>query len=259
MVGLVDHLRRARAALVVATLCVGCGDEVVGFFEGSGGGDEDTSADETTTGASTSSGDGTTSELPDPFVGPGCVSDDFENGIIDEAHWYPWAETDSNVEEVAGMLKFTPPTAGLNDTGVVGSIWARFRFVDGRVRLRVPLLPTPTRPVVLFLQILSEPRNDLVSINLSQSNLHVSARSGEIDVFGQDFPADPYPAWIAIRAETGQVHYEVSADGITYTTVASWDQPEPYEIATALIMAQTYGDDFEGGVIAVDDFEVCLN
>ncbi len=258
MVGSFDRLRLARAALVVALACVGCGDEVIGFFEGSGDGSGD---DESTTIVAASSDDGsTTSSLPDPFVGPGCVSDDFENGIIDESHWYPWAETDSTVEEVAGMLKFTPPTAGLADTGVVGSIWARFRFVDGRVRLRVPTPPTTTRPVVLFLQILREdPRNDLVSLNLSQSNLHASARSFEVDVFGQDFPADPYPAWIAIRAEGSQVFYEVSDDGVAFTTLATWDQPEPYEIATALIMAQTYGNDFEGGIVAVDDFQVCLN
>ena len=148
----------------------------------------------------------------------------------------------------------------LRDTGVVGSITAHLLFVDGRVRLRVPTPPATTRPVVLFLQILREdPRSDLVSINLAESNLRVSARSGEIDVFGQDFPSAPYPAWIAIRAEGTLVHYEVSDDGVAFTTLATWEQTEPYEVATALIMAQTYGDDLEGGIVAVDDFEVCLD
>jgi hypothetical protein len=251
------HRGIARAGFMAALFAIGCGDEVVGYFGGGSGEGSDDGTTTTTTGASDG---GTTVELPDPFVGPGCFSDQFENGIIDEALWYPWAEPGSNVEEVAGMLKFTPPPMGLLDTGVVGSITAHFRFVDGRVRLRVATPPATTRPVVLFLQILREdPRNDLVSINLAESNLHVSARSGEIDVFGQDFPAAPYPAWIAIRAEGTLVHYEVSDDGVAFTTLATWEQTEPYEVATALIMAQTYGDDLEGGIVAVDDFEVCLD
>jgi hypothetical protein len=257
-----DH--RALAVLVLrlsAAVSVGaCGDEVVGQFDASGGMEGGgTSGTPGTDGGTLGSTLGSTSTTGDPdvFVGPGCFSDDFEDGVIDESRWYTWVEGDSHLEEIAGMLKFTPPSTGLLDTGVVGSLPSRFRFDDGRVRVRVPMPPVPTRPVVVFLQVLEE-TDTVVSISLGENNLAIGARQFGIEQYFEVFPTDPYPQWIALRAEGPLVHFETSDDGITYTTLTTRDKISSFDVAAGLLMAQTYGDDFQGGVVAVDDFEVCL-
>jgi hypothetical protein len=191
------------------------------------------------------------------FVGPGCFSDDFEDGVIDPLLWNTWVEEDAAVEEVAGMLKFTPPTFGVWDSGVVGAYQHSFRFENASARTRVPIPPSPTRSVVLFLQILGPPDN-LVSLQIAGGVIGVSATVDGVDQYYEEYPADPYPAWVGIRAEDGLVHYEVSSDGLAYTDLVAHDQPFVYETAAALLMAQTYGQDLEGGIVAVDDFEVCV-
>lgn len=227
-------------------LAAGCGDEIVGYFGGSAGG----------------SGSGSSADTDPPvFEGPGCFSDDFEDAVIDPMLWNTWVEADAAIEEIGGMLKFTPPTTGLApdvaDTGVINAYGSQFRFDTGWVRVRVPIPPSPTRSVVLFLQILDEP-DSLVSMQISQSVVSIGGRMGDVPQEGAEFPADPYPAWIGIRADGDVVHFEVSNDGIDYTELAVGDKPVPFESAAALLMAQTYGQDLEGGVVAVDDFEVCL-
>ena len=61
-----------------------------------------------------------------------------------------------------------------------------------------------------------------------------------------------------VRAEGGLVHYEVSSDGVSFTELGAHEQSVVFESASALLMAQTYGQDLEGGVVSVDDFEVCV-
>jgi hypothetical protein len=230
--------------------CTGCGDEIVGYFEGSGGG----SGGE----QSSSSADSTAADTDPPiFTGPGCLSDDFEDGVIDPMLWNSWVEGNATIVETLGMLKFTPPTTGVADTGVVSAYQSEFRFETGSVRVRVPHPPSPTRSVVLFLQILDD-TDSLVSIQLGGAVVSIGARMGAVNQPGAEFPSDPYPAWIGIRTEGSLVHYEVSDDGIDFTELAVRDKPVSFESATALLMAQTYGEDLEGGIVAVDDFEVCL-
>lgn len=240
-----------RAVAFCLLLAAGCGDEIVGYFGGSNGG----------SGSATSADDTAADTDPPVFEGPGCFSDDFEDGVIDPMLWNTWVEADAAIEEIGGMLKFTPPTTGVApdvaDTGVINAYGSQFRFDTGWVRVRVPLPPAPTRSVVLYLQILDEP-DSLVSMQMSQSVVGIGGRMGAVEQPGAEFPADPYPAWIGIRAEGDVVHFEVSNDGIDYTELAVRDKPVPFESASALLMAQTYGDDLEGGVVAVDDFEVCL-
>ncbi|HET6585205.1 MAG TPA: hypothetical protein VFG69_17225 [Nannocystaceae bacterium] len=236
-----------RTAASSMLLAAGCGDEIVGYFDGSAG-----------SSGSASSADSTAADTDPPvFEGPGCFSDDFEDGVIDPVLWNTWVEADSAIEESAGMLKFTPPTTGISDTGVINAYQSQFRFETGWVRVRVPIPPSPTRSVVFFLQILDEP-DSLVSIQISQSTVSVGARMGAVEQPGDSFPADPYPAWIGIRADGPVVHFEVSSDGVDFTDLAVRDKPVPFESASALLMAQTYGQDLEGGIVAVDDFEVCL-
>jgi hypothetical protein len=243
---------RARHLVVVLALG-GCGDEVVGFFEGSG-----EAGSSTSTSTSTSTFGSSSSTTGDPgFEGPGCFSDDFEDGVVDPVLWNTWIEADANLEEVGGMLKFTPPTTGIWDTGVVGAYESTFRFENATVRTRVPIPPSTTRSVVLFLQVL-DGAGSLVSMQLAGGLVSVSGTTNGIDDYFEEYPADPYPAWIGVRAEGGRVHYEISNDGVSFTEVVAHDRPFVFEDAAALLMAQTYGQDLEGGVVAVDDFEVCV-
>jgi hypothetical protein len=255
---------RTLACLGLAALASACGDEVVGFFDGSatsdgsiGGSSSGVNASGASSESSASS-DASGSESGSPgLVPPGCLFDDFEDGIIDATLWSPWAEGDGTFVEAAGRLKLEPPSSGILDTGVVGSYLATFPFVDGRARVRVPDPPAAGRPVVLFLRVLDD-TGTLLSIRLSNNVVTVDAAIDDVEQYLEDFPADPYPAWIAIRAEGALVHYEISDDGATYTTLATHDKLAGFEVASALIMAQTYAEDVVRGIVSVDDFEVCV-
>lgn len=244
-------MSRARPLALVVALLAGCGDEIVGYLEVSGsGGGEGTSGVEG--GTSSSSGGDTIGLVP-----PTCIDDDFEDGVIDPNLWYTWQEADATFQEVAGMLKLDPPTFGLNDTGVVGSDMQRFPFTNGRARMRVPLPPAVAQPEIIFLQII-DGVNDILSIDLAEGAVHISGSLPTGQIFFETYPTDPYPQFIAVRAEGDLFHFETSEDGIDYTILATHDRFAPFADARALIMAQTYGDNAMRTVIGVDDYEVCV-
>src|SRR5690606_36922635 len=149
---------------------------------------------------------GSTGPTTGGFVPPGCFSDDFEDGVIDDPYWSPWAEADSYLEEIGGVLKLTPPTYGLFDTGVVGHFHYSFAFQDGWVRLRVVTPPPVDDPAGLFLMVADQPEN--LSIRLSGGAMLVSGRLDEQPVFEQSFPLEPYPSFIGIRGEGSVAHFE---------------------------------------------------
>lgn len=251
-----------------AALGSGCGDEVVGFFGAASTGDLgfDTSAAPSTadstggataaTGSNDGSG-GSTSGVPDDtgFMAPGCYTDDFENGVIDPM-WNTWMEEDSALVEVAGMLKLTPPSFGLWDTGVVGAYNYVFPFVDGHVRLRVPLPPDAARPVLLFFTVGDDSGTNL-SMQLSGGVVITDVSIDLEQQYRQEFPM-AYPAWIGMRAEGDLVHFEISDDGVTFTELGVTPKIGTFEVASALIMAQTFDVDTDRSAIGVDDFEVCV-
>lgn len=226
----------------------GCGDEIVGYFGGSGAAGSS---------SSTASGSSSTTTPDDAgFAGPGCFSDDFENGTIDPL-WNTWMEQDSTIAEIGGLLELTPPSFGLWDTGIVGAYNFVFPFTTGHARLRVPTPPAVSRPVLLFLKISDETGTE-TSMQLSGGSVSISAAIGLVEQYREDFPKATYPEWIQMRAEGAVVHFEVSDDGQTFFTLTSRDKLSDFAHSTALIMAQTAADDPERGSIGVDDFEVCV-
>lgn len=249
-------LRRVAHVLALAWPLAGCGDEVVGYFEGSGDGESTLGAD--TQPASSDGSSESTSGGPTGLVPPGCLADAFDDAEVDPLLWNTWAEEDATFVEQDGKLQFKPPSFGVWDTGVVSSYLATFPFENGRARVRVPAPPAVDRSVVLFLQITEA--HAILSIQISQGSVHVYGSVDEEIVYSEDFPGDPYPAWIAIRAEGALVHYETSSDGVSFTTLTTRDKLGPFDVASALLMAQTYGMDNDPArsVIAVDDFEVCV-
>lgn len=251
-----------------AALGSGCGDEVVGFFGAGSTGDLglDTTAASitadasgsasTATGTNDGTGGSTSGVAGDTgFVPPGCFGDDFENGVIDPL-WNTWMEEDSALVEVGGMLKLTPPSFGLWDTGVVGAYNYVFPFVDGHVRLRVPLPPAVERPVLLFLTV-GDGNDTNLSIQLSGGVVIADVSIGLEQQYRQEFPMG-YPAWIGLRAEGDLVHFEISDDGVTFTELGVTPKVGTFEVASALIMAQTFDTDTDRSAIGVDDLEVCV-
>ncbi len=262
----------ARAiAIVMAGLPAGCGDEVVGYFEGSGGSSEGgtgssgsatapaSSSSSDTGGGSGGSASGSSSSDASGgpgFVPPGCYADDFDNGVID-ALWNTWAEQDSSFAEVGGRLEFTAPTTGVWDTGVVGAYDYRFPFAAGDARMRVPVPPDPARPVLLFLSVIDDVGNAL-SMQLGNGSVFASTGTSRVLDYREEFPISPYPQWLRIRADADTIHFEVSDDGAGFTELVARPRIAPFDDAGALIMTQTYADDPSHTLVAVDDFQVCV-
>lgn len=268
------HLR--AHSIAIAVLACGCGDEVVGAFEGgttngpttvatfSPDTEASTFADgsgdvgSTTAAASTDgSGEATTSGAGDSaFVPPGCFGDDFDNDVID-ALWNTWQEGDAELVEAAGVLKLRPPTTGVLDTGIVGAFDHVFPFSDSTVRIHVVTPPNPAQPELLFLTVHDDVRS--ISIELSGDSIVTDASEGEMSIYHEAFPTAPFPAWIGLRAEGTLVHFEVSDDGVTYSEVAQADMLGDLAVASTLVMAQTYADNPTPTTMMIDDLEVCAN
>lgn len=242
------------AVTLLASLAgAGCSDQVVGYF-GEGSDTTATIPEPTTSGAADSSSGEPGG--PEPFVAPGCFADDFDDDQVDGDLWNTWAELDSVVEETSGQLKFTPPTTGVHDTGIVGNYLHVFDHEAGHARIQVTIPPDPARPNGLFLMLLDDQRS--FAINLSGGGVAAWLREGEVPVFSEEIPMQPYPGWIGIRTDGAQVHFEVSDDGVTWNVVATTPQPWTLVDASALVMSQTYGDDPSPPTMAVDNIEVCV-
>jgi len=260
---------KGGAAILVMALvhAPACADVVVGQFDASSGEASDSTSTSTSappdstgpgsTGSSSTEGTGSgTSGAEEGFVPPGCFSDDFEDGVISEALWNAWVEEDASVEEVAGQLKFTPPSLGLFDTGLTGSYLYDFPFDDTTVRLQLGTLPPLDDPSGLFLIVSDDTR--VVRLQASGGNLRAVSTDDEVMDYSEVFPAEPYPAWLGIRAEGPTVHFETSEDGETWTTLSSHDPPVPFGASQVLIMAQTFGSNPDQAIISVESVEVCV-
>lgn len=261
-------LHRARACVAsgpwvaAVALLSGCSDVVVGYFSGTESTSVSTSSDAgssdptSATLGGTSLGSAGETTGGSGFVPPGCFSDDFADGVVDEPRWSTWAEADGYLEEVAGQLKLTPPTYGLYDTGVVGRFDHQFPFDSGWARLRVVTAPPVDDPAGLFFMVGNPPYT--LSIRLAGGNVQIAGSIDEQLVFEELFPLTPYPSWIGIRGEGTLAHFEVSMDGQSWSTLASHDKPGAFDEAAALIMAQTFADYPARATVAVDDLEVCI-
>jgi hypothetical protein len=251
---------RTRALAPVLTAVVllpACSDVVVGYFSGTEGASTAGSSDATTPAADTSVASGSASDSANEgFMPPGCFTDDFADGVVDDPRWSMWAEADAYLEEVGGQLSLMPPTYGLYDTGVVGRFDHHFPFENGWVRLRVVTAPPVDRPAGLFLMVGDPPES--LSIRLADGNLQLAGSIDEMLVFEELVPSTPYPSWIGIRGEGSLAHFEISDDGQTWTTLATRDKPGTFDEAAALIMAQTFDAYPDRTAAAVDDLEVCV-
>ncbi len=231
-----------------------CSDVVVGQFDGSSSSDGASTSSATVTG-DTATPETTAADETGSGVPYTCFSDDFEDGVIDETMWNTWVEEDSAVEELIGQLKFTPPSSGVFDTGVVGNSSFAFPFTDGRIRVRIVTPPPFDRPAGLFLLVGQQP--DTLLINVGSGEVSVRQSISDVPSFSESFPVEEYPDWLGIRSEDSVIYFETSDDGQNWTTISTYEQEQPFTDARGLIMAQTYGENPEQATITVDDFEVC--
>lgn len=248
------------ASLVVGCLLpAACGDVVVGYFAetASSTGTDTTGGDpsgDSSVGGSPSDDGPTTGTAGGLFVG--CYSDDFEDDTVDTSLWNTWNEEDSWLEVVLGMVKFTPPSTGVFDTGLVSHFDYRFDFEDGWLRMEIGTPPSVDLPVALFLMVQQD--MDSLWINIGGGFVSIHGSLDEQTAFSDDFPVDPYPRWLGIRGQGDMVQFEVSDDGQDWTTLGTYAKPRPFDQAAAIIMAQTYGPIAEQQIVAVERFEACL-
>lgn len=250
--------RAFASLLAAAALLPACSDVVVGYFSDTESPSTAGPSDATSIASdpNTSVGSDTATTVDEGFMPPGCFSDDFADGIVDDPRWSTWAEADAYLEEIGGQLSLTPPTYGLYDTGVVGRFDHHFPFENGWVRLRVVTAPPVDRPAGLFLMVGDPPEG--LSIRLANGTLQLAGSIDEMLVFEELVPSTPYPSWIGIRGEGPLAHFEVSDDGQTWTTLATRDKPGTFDEAAALIMTQTFDAYPDRTAAAVDDLEVCI-
>jgi hypothetical protein len=246
----------------------GCADEVVGQFAatiamgGSGGASGDSSSADA--GTSVGSGSASTGDASSegttapPLWDGGCYGDDFEDSLLDDTLWWGWVEGDAAFNETAGWMKFDPSTTGLFDTGLVTKDTHRIAFDNASSRMQITVPPVVDRPVAVFLQIIAEPA--VLSVSFGGGVLSIGGTDAQgVSAFQEEHPELGTPAWVGIRAEEPNVHFEVSADGITWTTFATFPKPDDFTPSRPLIMVQTYGDYPDRMMVAVDNFETCVD
>lgn len=187
----------------------------------------------------------------------GCFGDDFDDDLLDESLWWTWAEGDSAFNESAGWMKFDPPTTGLLDTGLIANNEHAFVFDRGWARMQIVAHPVIDRPVVAFLQVIQEP--SVLSVRYGEGVVWINGHAAPgVDAFEESHPELGTPSWVGIRAEEPDVHFEVSDDGVEWTTFATFTKPAAFDFARPLIMVQTYGDYPDRQMVAVDNFETCI-
>jgi hypothetical protein len=123
--------------------------------------------------------------------------------------------------------------------------------------MQITAHPVIDRPVVAFLQIIEDPA--VLSVSYGEGVVWVNGHSSPgVDVFQESHPELGTPGWLGIRAEDPNVHFEVSDDGVAWTTFATFPKPTDFALARPLIMVQTYGDYPDRQMVAVDNFETCV-
>lgn len=207
----------------------GCGDEVIGVFG---------SADDRCT-----------------------IIETFDAESFPDDDWLSWEELDSSVQAQDGILRFTPATQGLNDTGLVLLPPHRIQASAG-VSYRVHVLTPPGDPGVLFYATLladagADDTSAFAGFLLGEElRAEVRDAAGETTEF-EVFTGLGDPGWLGLRLQGDTVTYERSADGVVWTDIATQAAPEAMDEPAPLLMVQTLAPVPAPSVVEVDDVKVC--
>jgi len=259
----------------VLLLSAGCSDQVVGYFddtlslaESSSGGEPGSTGLEPVTGIGTSSGGGgDASESVGDSTGLGAlgpctpiITDTFEGPDLDESLWFNWAELDSGWL-VQGEMVFKPATArhpdnAPADTGLVAAPDHQLPDDNFAIRMEIVTPPVQDDPILLFFMMLDT--NDQASVSMKvRPTLQVTGSEATgVENYDVDFD-DIVPRWIGMAFIGEEVHYQVSDDGVDWTTLHVGPMISAILQPRTLVMVQTYGDVEAPPQVIVDNYSVC--
>lgn len=258
-------------------LSSGCSDQVVGYFDdtlslgsSSGYGSSTTITAPTTTntqGASSSSSngdlDGAGSSTGDglepctPFV-----TDDFDGPALDDSLWFGWAELDSSWVVADGQISFLPATSrhpdnAPADTGLVSTPDHLVPDDNFAIRMEVITAPVEGNQVVLFFMLLNQDDTANVSMRVRPALQLVGSDATGVEDYSVELDEIVAPRWIGMAFLGEDVHYQISDDGVDWTTVYIGPRISTLVDARTLVMVQTFGDVVAPPDVVVDNYSIC--
>ncbi len=271
-------MSRWTQGVALSLLVGGCSDQIIGEYSDtldastsgpdaagstSGLAPSEVGSGSTTDGSDSSFGSDSSSStglepIQAPFVG--CFDDHFDDALVDGELWNTWSDPGTSVIETTGFMKFTPAIEGLVSTGIVSTFRYDFDFADGWVRMQLADAPDGAVPVNTYLQVLDLNHN-VLSIAIGGDALRVFIADEAGRIVDDQHPTVGEPKWLGLRANPDQAHvvFEVSDDGINWTTIATHPQPGmPLQLARALVMVETAGDNPTPQPVTIDRVKGCF-
>ena len=229
-----------------------------------------TSFNPVTDSGSSGGAEGDASESDGGSTGPGDVlgpcnpfiTDTFDGTSVDETLWFNWIELDSDSQVQDGQMVFTPPTArhpdnAPADTGLVSTPDHQVPDGDFAIRMEVVTAPLDENPVLLYFMLLDS--SDQASVAMKVRPVLSISGSEVTGVENYDVDLDEIvaPRWIGMAFIGDEVHYQVSDDGVDWSTVHVGPMISAIVEPRTLVMVQTLGDVPAPPNVVVDNYSVC--
>jgi hypothetical protein len=177
-----------------------------------------------------------------PFLVPGTssLSDDFSSGSL-SPNWF--TPTASSVQETGGELVTTPVP---NDPGsyCFAGTNQSYHLTCDSITVRIPQVGTQEHGVQTFIYVDGVNNPDRLNIILEDTGFVMYASQPDGGMLGMiqvSAPYEPTPdLWWRVRETGGNVYFETSPDGTTWTVQGQGPDPIPLDDVTVLLGAGTY-------------------
>ena len=270
-----------RYSAALLALSSGCSDQVVGYFDDTislGESSSDSGPGSTSIGAVTVTGldsssdgaDGSADSDETSTTGPGdalgpctpIITDNFDGPGLDESLWFNWAELDSSWWVENGFMYFRAPTSRHPDdipadTGLVATPDHQLPDDNFAIRMEVVAPPLQDQPIVLFFMLLDSEDDASVSMRVRPFVQVDGKDPAGIGDYNVDIDGATAPRWIGIAVLGDEAHFQISDDGIDWTTVYVGPMFPAFAPRRTLIMVQTVGDVPDPPDIKLDNYSVC--
>jgi hypothetical protein len=236
----------------------GAGGNGFSGSSGSGGGVQDGSAGGATGGAAGSPGGagGTGGVAGAGTAGSSGVecqlplSDDFDDGVIDDTRWIATSVGGLWAEEAQGALWFTEPPTQTEAIAASASIESQQRFNLTGCSMRVQVLEAPAS-ASQYLSFRANNPLGLVYVEFLVKNGMLVAGVRKVNgYFSQKtvpFDTDAH-AWWRLREASGTLHWDVSLDGKSWSVFHS--EATPLDLTDISVMISAGTDAAPSGTIA---------
>lgn len=266
-----------RCSAALLALSSGCSDQVVGYFDdtlslaesSTGSEPVSTSFSPVTDSGSSGGAEGDASESDGGSTGPGdalgpcapIITDSFDGPNLDETLWFNWAELDSGWL-LDGQMVFKPPTSrhpdnAPADTGLIAAPDHQLPDDEYAIRLEVVTAPIEENPILLFFMLLDSSDQASVSMKVRPSLQITATEVTGVENYDVEFDDIIAPRWVGLAIIGDQVHYQISDDGLDWTTVHVGPMISALVEPRTLMMVQTYGDAPAPPNVVVDNYSVC--